>query len=244
MAFFNEFPHTRTYDSDLAWLIERMKEVLAKMDRVDEILATIEALLASLPETIRAEVARQLLEYINSAEFIAEIAALVGENLDGVLKFPTSETDRIRLEKTTDYTISEYSIGSIEETNDGFSVSVLDLGGYWGFAISPKEGTGTGVLSLRITPTSGTGFIFSPRITLTAAGQNKFNNYKVNGAFILTEPTNRFLISVMGRGASISVNNSVVSSFVPEHAIRGTSATGGTIMQMPIILGVGPKSFS
>lgn len=45
MAFFNEFPHTRTYDSDLAWLIKRMKEVLA---RLDEAIAAVN----SIPEKI------------------------------------------------------------------------------------------------------------------------------------------------------------------------------------------------
>ena len=69
MAFFNEFPFTRTYDSDLAWLIRRMKEVLAKMDRVDEILTTIEELLAGLPQTIRDEVTRQLLDMLANGDF-------------------------------------------------------------------------------------------------------------------------------------------------------------------------------
>ena len=96
MAFFNEFPHTRTYDSDLAWLIKRMKEVLAKMDRVDEILATIEELLAQLPETIRDEVRRQLLEMLADGSIvsilydglnkpIAEIEAR--ESVDNTQKF-------------------------------------------------------------------------------------------------------------------------------------------------------------
>ena len=29
MAFFNEFPHTRTYDSDLGWLIWAMKKLIS-----------------------------------------------------------------------------------------------------------------------------------------------------------------------------------------------------------------------
>lgn len=28
MAFFNEFPHTRTYDSDLGWLIDSVKKLI------------------------------------------------------------------------------------------------------------------------------------------------------------------------------------------------------------------------
>lgn len=44
MAFFDEFPHTRTYDSDLAWLIKRMKEVLARMDSVEARMKALEDL--------------------------------------------------------------------------------------------------------------------------------------------------------------------------------------------------------
>ena len=44
MAFFNEFPHTRTYDSDLAWLIERMKEILGRMDTLENRMAALEEL--------------------------------------------------------------------------------------------------------------------------------------------------------------------------------------------------------
>lgn len=31
MAFFNEFPFTRTYDSDLGWLIEQVKKLINQM---------------------------------------------------------------------------------------------------------------------------------------------------------------------------------------------------------------------
>lgn len=36
MAFFNEFPHTRTYDSDLGWLIGEMKKLLVEWGSVEE----------------------------------------------------------------------------------------------------------------------------------------------------------------------------------------------------------------
>lgn len=36
MAFFNEFPHTRTYDSDLGWLIKEMKKLLVEWGSVEE----------------------------------------------------------------------------------------------------------------------------------------------------------------------------------------------------------------
>lgn len=37
MAFFNEFPHTRTYDSDLGWLINAVREMMDKVDNINEL---------------------------------------------------------------------------------------------------------------------------------------------------------------------------------------------------------------
>ena len=36
MAFFNEFPHTRTYDSDLGWIIKKMAELLTEWGGIKE----------------------------------------------------------------------------------------------------------------------------------------------------------------------------------------------------------------
>lgn len=36
MAFFNEFPHTRTYDSDLGWIIKEMKKLLKEFGSLEE----------------------------------------------------------------------------------------------------------------------------------------------------------------------------------------------------------------
>ena len=55
MAFFNEFPHTRTYDSDLAWLIRRMKEILARMDSLEERMAALEELVADFIASLNIE---------------------------------------------------------------------------------------------------------------------------------------------------------------------------------------------
>lgn len=55
MAFFNEFPHTRTYDSDLAWLIRRMKEVLARMASLEEKMNALEQLVADFIATLNIE---------------------------------------------------------------------------------------------------------------------------------------------------------------------------------------------
>lgn len=42
MAFFNEFPHTRTYDSDLGWLIKEVKEWADKYEELVEFQENIE----------------------------------------------------------------------------------------------------------------------------------------------------------------------------------------------------------
>lgn len=36
MAYFNEFPYTRTYDSDLGWLIKNVKKLLNSCTSVEE----------------------------------------------------------------------------------------------------------------------------------------------------------------------------------------------------------------
>ena len=67
MAFFNEFPHTRTYDSDLAWLIKRMKEVLSRMDSVEARMQEIEQLVNDFINTLNIpeEIATQLQKMID-----------------------------------------------------------------------------------------------------------------------------------------------------------------------------------
>ena len=37
MAYFNEFPHTRTYDSDLGWLIRNMRQVIETVENYNEL---------------------------------------------------------------------------------------------------------------------------------------------------------------------------------------------------------------
>lgn len=69
MAFFNEFPHTRTYDSDLAWLIKRMKELLTRMDDVDALAKELRALIDGLPDEIRNKVISVIRSMIDSGEF-------------------------------------------------------------------------------------------------------------------------------------------------------------------------------
>lgn len=63
MAFFNEFPHTRTYDSDLAWLIERMKEILSRMDTLENKMRDLEELVTNFINTFDIEqIVREFIE--------------------------------------------------------------------------------------------------------------------------------------------------------------------------------------
>lgn len=59
MAFFNEFPHTRTYDSDLGWLIKEVKEWAEKyedlvefQEQIDDWKAGIDADLTSMQQQL------------------------------------------------------------------------------------------------------------------------------------------------------------------------------------------------
>ena len=81
MAFFNEFPHTRTYDSDLAWLIERMKEVLARMDSVEARMQALEELVANFIDTldIDEKIKEYLREMLSSGEFLPILIAAIDD---------------------------------------------------------------------------------------------------------------------------------------------------------------------
>lgn len=48
MAFFNEFPYTRTYDSDLAWLIKHVKKLLDCCDTAQEQLEKLNQFMADI----------------------------------------------------------------------------------------------------------------------------------------------------------------------------------------------------
>lgn len=51
-GFFNEFPHTHAYETDLSWLISRMKWVLFRQDSVEERMALVEKMLIEFVETL------------------------------------------------------------------------------------------------------------------------------------------------------------------------------------------------
>ena len=89
MAFFNEFPHTRTYDSDLAWLIKRMKEVLARLDEAIEAVNSIpQKILDALNELINNGSIESLIE-----------AAVAGDIYTSKFTGDINDTDGVAIAK-------------------------------------------------------------------------------------------------------------------------------------------------
>lgn len=90
MSFFYEFPHTHTYDTDLAWLIKRMREVLARMDTVEEKMAALEKLVtdfvneANIPQLIKDAlqdlVDRGEMDYIIATVLSYDSGYITGDN--------------------------------------------------------------------------------------------------------------------------------------------------------------------
>ena len=66
MAFF-EFPHTRTYDSDLGWLIKTVKKVCEEVEALDEWKATHEEEYAQLKALYDAVMAGNFPDSITNA---------------------------------------------------------------------------------------------------------------------------------------------------------------------------------
>lgn len=55
-----EFPHVRTYDGDLGFLINRYNQLYSKYSKIAEIVENLQNALENLPSTIQQEVSRQL----------------------------------------------------------------------------------------------------------------------------------------------------------------------------------------
>lgn len=110
MAFFNEFPHTRTYDSDLAWLIRRMKEILARMDSLEERMKALEELVRNFIANLNIDqlIKDYLLEMVNNGD------------LDGVLM---SVFDRVNslpsllLPCVKDFNFGDFRVGGSGQLN-------------------------------------------------------------------------------------------------------------------------------
>lgn len=114
MAYFNEFPHTRTYDSDLGWLIklvtemkqevqsfvdfqkdiqEGFDELSAKVDGWDKEITEFEARITYQIEQQNSNIERQFLQI--KADIAAELAAYVADfsaQLQAVRSYAESES--------------------------------------------------------------------------------------------------------------------------------------------------------
>lgn len=55
-----EFPHTRTYDGDLGFLIKRYNELYSAYSNIESVVEQLQDALQNLPNTIAQEVSRQL----------------------------------------------------------------------------------------------------------------------------------------------------------------------------------------
>lgn len=82
-GFFNEFPHTHTYETDLSWLISRMKWTLWRMDSVEARMKAVEELLVDFIESmdinqlIRDGIVQRLQELIDDGTFADILDQLV-----------------------------------------------------------------------------------------------------------------------------------------------------------------------
>lgn len=76
MAFFNEFPHTRTYDSDLGWIIVKIKELLVKWGNLEKAWEEFQKNFDSeLDQTVKD----QLTEWLNDGTLASIISQLISE---------------------------------------------------------------------------------------------------------------------------------------------------------------------
>ena len=62
MAFFNEFPHTRTYDSDLGWIIKEMANLLIEWGGIEK---AWEEFLKNFGNSVEEATKKQLEEWLN-----------------------------------------------------------------------------------------------------------------------------------------------------------------------------------
>lgn len=116
MAFFNEFPHTRTYDSDLAWLIERMKEVLTRMDSVEARMQALEELVENFISTLNIDqlIADQLRQMVADGTFEAILEELTRGVMPTIQIYNQSEIDLLNTTRdTTPEQYYDWKIGTL-----------------------------------------------------------------------------------------------------------------------------------
>ena len=104
MAFFNEFPHTRTYDSDLAWLIKRMKELQTRFDTLDNIVIEINNLMDEIRQMMSDLEAR--VEEITKQVATEEIGKYLPQNARPVAGFADIN------DTLSKFTYGEWSVGT------------------------------------------------------------------------------------------------------------------------------------
>lgn len=120
MAFFNEFPHTRTYDSDLGWLIKNVKKLIEttdgqqeKIDAVYQFMQDIEN--GDFPESVVSAFKEWMRD--NLLDLMGELAKQVyfGLTTDGYfVAFIPESWDDIRFNTTGyDYQIEGYNFGHL-----------------------------------------------------------------------------------------------------------------------------------
>lgn len=233
MAYFNEFPHTRTFDSDLAWLIDRMKDLLAKMDGVDALMEELKRILDSLPEDMR----RVVIEVLNQMLLDGEFELIITSALQDVLKIPYAPIETIPLVHEVDFTIASASSSTITfPDNNTLRADVFDLGGFWCLMNGTVSQT-SAQLSMSVS-TSSSGTVQMPRFTLTSSGKQKLTNYRINSERLLYG--NRILQSMFNIGIPMA-DGEFLSSFVPEPVRKYTSTSGNLTTTIPSILTIYPK---
>lgn len=120
MAYFNEFPHTRTYDSDLGWLIKNVKELIEtkdsqqeKIDAVYQFMQDIEN--GDFPESVVNAFKEWMRD--NLLDLMGDLAKQVyfGLTTDGYfVAFIPESWDDIRFNTTGyDYQIAGYNFGHL-----------------------------------------------------------------------------------------------------------------------------------
>lgn len=120
MAYFNEFPHTRTYDSDLGWLIKNVKELIdtkdsqqEKLDAVYQFMQDIEN--GNFPESVVNAFKEWMRD--NLLDLMGDLAKQVyfGLTSDGYfIAFIPESWDDIRFNTTGyDYQIAGYNFGHL-----------------------------------------------------------------------------------------------------------------------------------
>lgn len=120
MAYFNEFPHTRTYDSDLGWLIKNVKDLIEtttgqqeKIDAVYQFMQDIEN--GDFPESVVNAFKEWMRD--NLLDLMGDLAKQVyfGLTADGYfVAFIPESWDDIRFNTTGyDYQIAGYNFGHL-----------------------------------------------------------------------------------------------------------------------------------